>query len=147
MTSIGRTLANGTVITAAVSEEEIMAKCTPKSLASGNPAWTAKQLAEWGVPWPPPGGWKDALIANYNKGSVPRVTAPDLYQRAREAAAASLAPGSAANPSHSFVRREPIDTLMHPLLEGVELDGQFNLNAFLDAFLNELLKTHEIVPR
>lgn len=71
MTSTGRTLANGTVITAAVSEEEIMAKCTPRSIAAGTTAWTAKQLAEWGVPWPPPAGWKDALIANYlDQGGV-----------------------------------------------------------------------------
>lgn len=24
--------------------------------------WTREQLAEWGVPWPPPKGWKRALI-------------------------------------------------------------------------------------
>lgn len=23
--------------------------------------WTAKQLAAWGVPWPPPTGWRRAL--------------------------------------------------------------------------------------
>jgi len=23
--------------------------------------WTKKQLAEWGVPWPPPKGWKSEL--------------------------------------------------------------------------------------
>lgn len=26
-----------------------------------NGGWTKKQLAEWGVPWPPPKGWKAAL--------------------------------------------------------------------------------------
>ena len=30
-----------------------------KSAAGG---WTRKQLAEWGVPWPPPAGWKDKLL-------------------------------------------------------------------------------------
>lgn len=25
--------------------------------------FTKKQLAEWGVPWPPPKGWKEALLA------------------------------------------------------------------------------------
>lgn len=25
--------------------------------------WTKKQLAEWGVPWPPPKGWKRKLAA------------------------------------------------------------------------------------
>jgi len=24
--------------------------------------WTRKQLAKWGVPWPPPKGWKRALL-------------------------------------------------------------------------------------
>ena len=24
--------------------------------------WTKKQLAEWGVPWPPPKGWKRRLL-------------------------------------------------------------------------------------
>lgn len=24
--------------------------------------WTRAQLAEWGVPWPPPNGWKQRLI-------------------------------------------------------------------------------------
>jgi hypothetical protein len=38
------------------TEEEIEAARTP---AGG---WTRAQLAEWGVPWPPPKGWKAALI-------------------------------------------------------------------------------------
>lgn len=40
-----------------VSAVEIAAKMTPKG------AWSRATLAEWGVPWPPPRGWKDALIA------------------------------------------------------------------------------------
>ncbi|MEU9197730.1 hypothetical protein [Streptomyces hundungensis] len=28
-------------------------------------AWTRAQLAEWGVPWPPPKGWKDELIERW----------------------------------------------------------------------------------
>jgi hypothetical protein len=24
--------------------------------------WTRKQLAQWGVPWPPPKGWKRRLV-------------------------------------------------------------------------------------
>jgi hypothetical protein len=39
-----------------VTQAEIMAKRTP---AGG---WTRAQLAEWGVPWPPPKGWKQALM-------------------------------------------------------------------------------------
>jgi len=42
----------------AITEAEILAARTPKG------AWTAKQLAEWGVPWPPPGGWKAQIIAH-----------------------------------------------------------------------------------
>jgi hypothetical protein len=33
-------------------------------------AWTRKQLAEWGVPWPPPQGWKLALVAGENPKSA-----------------------------------------------------------------------------
>ena len=39
-----------------MTEEEIEAAKTP---AGG---WTKAQLAAWGVPWPPPKGWKQALI-------------------------------------------------------------------------------------
>lgn len=28
---------------------------------SGNGGWTAKQLAEWGIGWPPPKGWREEL--------------------------------------------------------------------------------------
>lgn len=37
------------------SPAEIEAGKTPRG------AWTRAQLAEWGVPWPPPGGWKRRL--------------------------------------------------------------------------------------
>lgn len=39
-----------------VSPREIEAAKTAKG------AWTRVQLAAWGVPWPPPKGWKKALI-------------------------------------------------------------------------------------
>ena len=39
-----------------LSEAEIESAKTPKG------GWTKKQLAEWGVSWPPPKGWKRALI-------------------------------------------------------------------------------------
>lgn len=25
--------------------------------------WTKATLAQWGVPWPPPKGWKEALVS------------------------------------------------------------------------------------
>jgi hypothetical protein len=31
-----------------------------------NGGWTRKQLAEWGVPWPPPKGWKNAPVKGGN---------------------------------------------------------------------------------
>lgn len=37
----------------------------PVSPAGG---WSSKQLADWGVPWPPPKGWKEQLIARWNAG-------------------------------------------------------------------------------
>jgi len=29
--------------------------------------WTRKTLAQWGVPWPPPKGWKNNLIRKSEK--------------------------------------------------------------------------------
>lgn len=39
-----------------LTDEQIDAARTPRG------AWSAKQLAEWGVPWPPPRGWRKALL-------------------------------------------------------------------------------------
>lgn len=41
-----------------ITEEEIESK---KTAAGG---WTKKDLEAWGVPWPPPKGWKRQLIEN-----------------------------------------------------------------------------------
>lgn len=30
---------------------------------TSNGGWTKAQLSEWGVPWPPPKGWKERLIS------------------------------------------------------------------------------------
>lgn len=38
--------------------------------------WTRDQLAKWGVPWPPPAGWKRELVAQ-------QVTYPRRYQGER----------------------------------------------------------------
>ena len=38
---------------------------SPEEIEAGKSArgqWTAKTLASWGVPWPPPKGWKRMLI-------------------------------------------------------------------------------------
>ena len=42
-----------------MTEDEIMARRTK------NGGWTRETLAEWGVPWPPPKGWK--LMAGANR--------------------------------------------------------------------------------
>lgn len=39
-----------------LTEAEIEAGKSPKG------GYTREQLAEWGVPWPPPRGWKDRLM-------------------------------------------------------------------------------------
>lgn len=39
-----------------ITREEIEAGRTPKG------GFTRKQLAAWGVPWPPPGGWPEKLM-------------------------------------------------------------------------------------
>lgn len=41
------------------SPQEIEAACT------GPGGWKRAQLAEWGVPWPPPKGWRKELEAEY----------------------------------------------------------------------------------
>lgn len=45
-----------TQVTMKLTEEQIEAG---KSLNGG---FTRRQLAEWGVPWPPPAGWKQRLL-------------------------------------------------------------------------------------
>ena len=44
-----------------VSDDEIWAKRTEKAKRSGVGSWSRKQLAAWGVSWPPPKGWRRKL--------------------------------------------------------------------------------------
>jgi hypothetical protein len=44
-----------------VPDDEIWAKRTEKAKQAGIGAWSAKQLAAWGEPWPPPKGWRRKL--------------------------------------------------------------------------------------
>lgn len=46
------------------TEAEIEAKKTP------NGGWTKAQLAEWGVGWPPPKGWRKKLIAESRQAEL-----------------------------------------------------------------------------
>lgn len=53
-----------------ITEAEIISKMTPQG------GWTRETLESWGVPWPPPKGWKKALLA----GAAPprRPLAPEV---------------------------------------------------------------------
>ncbi|MER7699183.1 MULTISPECIES: hypothetical protein [unclassified Streptomyces] len=55
------------------SPDEVAAAQTPEG------GWTKKQLAEWGVPWPPPQGWRQNLEAEWEGKGVgsPRRQEPD----------------------------------------------------------------------
>ncbi|WP_328974158.1 hypothetical protein [Streptomyces canus] len=51
------------------SPDEVAAAQTP------NGGWSRKQLAEWGIPWPPPTGWRRYLEAKWrgeDVGPLPR---------------------------------------------------------------------------
>lgn len=48
-----------------------------KTAAGG---WTKAQLAAWGVPWPPPKGWKVALAAQLAEGSHAEEVALDILE-------------------------------------------------------------------
>jgi hypothetical protein len=43
------------------SKEEIEQSMTP------NGGYTRETLAGWGVPWPPPKGWKRAIVAGHRR--------------------------------------------------------------------------------
>lgn len=40
--------------------------------------WTAETLATWGVPWPPPKGWRTELIIRHEKAQKRRMSRDDL---------------------------------------------------------------------
>lgn len=58
-----------------LSAEEIDAAKTT------NGGWTKKQLAQWGVPWPPPKGWRKALIRGTELPSPRRARKTRFYKR------------------------------------------------------------------
>ncbi len=51
-------------MTIIITEEEIELCKTQKG------GWTKETLAQWGVPWPPPKGWKKTLIGDSDKTSL-----------------------------------------------------------------------------
>ncbi|MGW2426766.1 hypothetical protein ACWC0C_47875 [Streptomyces sp. NPDC001709] len=46
------------------SPDEVAAAQTP------NGGWSKNQLAEWGIPWPPPMGWRKHLEAKWRGEEV-----------------------------------------------------------------------------
>lgn len=73
-----------------VSDEDVRAAMTPAG------SWTAETLAAWGVPWPPPKGWRKRLTEGPPEepqretllywgppGSEPSVAAPDFSETHR----------------------------------------------------------------
>ncbi|MFY9931267.1 MAG: hypothetical protein WAK82_25040 [Streptosporangiaceae bacterium] len=54
-----------------VSREEIEACRTP----AGGYSFTRERLASWGVPWPPPSGWRKALLRGENDEPKPTAAA------------------------------------------------------------------------
>lgn len=81
-----------------ISEAEILAARTPKG------AWKRATLAAWGVPWPPPHGWKAQIIAHgypfdpdrpvQSKPSIERPTL-SMIDRMMEASSPELIDGDA----------------------------------------------------
>ena len=49
---------------AASAKRKVQAAINAQIEASRTPkgGWTRDQLAAWGVPWPPPKGWRKALV-------------------------------------------------------------------------------------
>lgn len=45
------------------TKREIESSTTPRG------GWTKEQLAKWGIPWPPPRGWKKKLE---DEGAAPK---------------------------------------------------------------------------
>jgi hypothetical protein len=41
-----------------------------KGAESGNGGWKAAQLAEWGIPWPPPKGWRLELERRWHESGA-----------------------------------------------------------------------------
>lgn len=60
------------------SPAEVVEKMTPAG------AWTAAQLAEWGVPWPPPHGWRRELERRWQAHGNATTNCPVTLPRERE---------------------------------------------------------------
>jgi hypothetical protein len=52
-------------------EEILKAASNPNCLGGRGTGWNRKQLAEWGVPWPPPKGWRTRLEREWKEQNKP----------------------------------------------------------------------------
>jgi len=66
----------------APSPEEVAAAST-----SPHGSWSAKQLRDWGVPWPPPAGWRKELARKHSAGEEVVPLRP--YERPAESPSAA----------------------------------------------------------
>lgn len=74
-----------------LTEADVEAGKSPKG------GWTRATLESWGVPWPPPAGWKDALTAKSRAANLDKRAAARARKKARRAerkAAAAAIPAS-----------------------------------------------------
>src|SRR3954465_9055147 len=99
----------------APSPQEIA--CASTSTKVG--AWTAKQLAEWGVPYPPPRGWRAEMIRLHALGLdvTPLPYRPKDRQAQkveREASSASLSSAATTTQSTAPQQWNPITDIGTP---------------------------------
>ena len=92
----------------APSPEEVMAAST--SLSG---AWTAKQLRAWGIPWPPPKGWRAELARKHAAGERVRplewtdVQAEHMARRKADRTASMEAQQARSKPLPAHAEPEP----------------------------------------
>jgi len=95
--------------------------------------WKAKQLAKWGVPWPPPKGWRKALLAGQ--------PIPGVHQRFKAETTAYLANLSVKDrkeETHAILfQQSPLAMRLPVLIVTNYLDDQADVAAKIADILNQ----------